>query len=300
MPTLQTGEPLDVAGLAGDAKKDLQGQLLSDLVVRLAGSGNAFWEERLADIDPGSVTSLENLSQLPFTVKQDLRDQYPLGMVISPMEATTRLHASSGTSGKPTIVVYTPHDLAVWAEVNARALVLAGTRPGDILHNGYGYGLFTGGLGLHYGGERLGCTVVPVSGGNTTLQLQLLEDLGSRVMSATPSFSLVLAERARERGILDRLRVEVGILGAEPWSEGMRDRINEAWGGAYTALDIYGLSEVIGPGVALDKCVVRRSVLLDGASASGAVIEDCILGPGVAVEDDCNRMVLAAEGELEF
>ena len=252
MPTLQTGEPLDVAGLAGDAKKDLQGQLLSDLVVRLAGSGNAFWEERLANIDPGSVTSLENLSQLPFTVKQDLRDQYPLGMVISPMEATTRLHASSGTSGKPTIVVYTPHDLAVWAEVNARALVLAGTRPGDILHNGYGYGLFTGGLGLHYGGERLGCTVVPVSGGNTTLQLQLLEDLGSRVMSATPSFSLVLAERARERGILNRLRVEVGILGAEPWSEGMRDRINEAWGGGYTALDIYGLSEVIGPGVAME------------------------------------------------
>ena len=252
MPTLQTGEPLDVAGLAGDAKKDLQGQLLSDLVVRLAGSGNAFWEERLSNIDPGSVTSLENLSQLPFTVKQDLRDQYPLGMVISPMEATTRLHASSGTSGKPTIVVYTPHDLAVWAEVNARALVLAGTRPGDILHNGYGYGLFTGGLGLHYGGERLGCTVVPVSGGNTTLQLQLLEDLGSRVMSATPSFSLVLAERARERGILDRLRVEVGILGAEPWSEGMRNRINEAWGGGYTALDIYGLSEVIGPGVAME------------------------------------------------
>ena len=112
MPTLQTGEPLDAAGLVGDAKKDLQGQLLSDLVVRLAGSGNAFWERRLADIDPGSVTSLDDLGRLPFTVKQDLRERYPLGMVISPMEATTRLHASSGTSGKPTIVVYTPHDLA--------------------------------------------------------------------------------------------------------------------------------------------------------------------------------------------
>ena len=151
-------------------------------------------------------------------------------MVTTPMEATTRIHASSGTSGKPTIVVYTPPDLAVWAEVNARALALAGTRPDDVLHNGYGYGLFTGGLGLHYGGERLGCTVVPVSGGNTTLQLQLLEDLGSRVLSATPSFCLVLAERAQAQGIRDRLGVEVGILGAEPWSEGMRQRIHDAWG----------------------------------------------------------------------
>ncbi|MEE3102658.1 MAG: AMP-binding protein, partial [Actinomycetota bacterium] len=158
----------------------------------------------------------------------------------------------SGTSGKPTIVVYTPNDLSIWAEVNARALALAGTRPDDILHNGYGYGLFTGGLGLHYGGERLGCTVVPVSGGNTTLQLQLLEDLGSRVMSATPSFSLVLAERAHAQGIRNRLKVEIGILGAEPWSEGMRTRIQEAWGGGFTALDIYGLSEVIGPGVAME------------------------------------------------
>jgi phenylacetate-CoA ligase len=173
-------------------------------------------------------------------------------MVTTPMEATTRLHASSGTSGKPTIVVYTPNDLAAWAEVNARALALAGTRSDDVLHNGYGYGLFTGGLGLHYGGERLGCTVVPVSGGNTALQLQLLEDLGSRVLSATPSFCLVLAEKAHALGIRDRLDVEVGILGAEPWTEGMRERIQEAWGGGFTALDIYGLSEVIGPGVAME------------------------------------------------
>ena len=156
MPTLQTGEPLDAAGLAGDAKKDLQGQLLSDLVVRLAGSGNAFWEERLADIDPESVTSLDDLGRLPFTVKQDLREQYPLGMVISPMEATTRLHASSGTSGKPTIVVYTPHDLAVWAEVNARALVLAGARPGDIRASGVH-------RGTRVGGEHHPAT--PVTGG---------------------------------------------------------------------------------------------------------------------------------------
>ena len=245
-------DPVDTVGLPAEQKRAQQGERLSALVDRLATGGNAFWSGRLADVDPASITSVDDLPRLPFTVKQDLRDQYPLGMVITPIEATTRLHASSGTSGKPTIVVYTPGDLAIWAEVNARALALAGTRSDDILHNGYGYGLFTGGLGLHYGGERLGCTVVPVSGGNTALQLQLLEDLGSRVLSATPSFCLVLAERAHALGIRDRLGVEIGILGAEPWSEGMRDRIQEAWGGSFTALDIYGLSEIIGPGVAME------------------------------------------------
>ncbi|MBJ32124.1 MAG: phenylacetate--CoA ligase [Acidimicrobiaceae bacterium] len=245
-------DPVDTVGLPADARSALQGERLHAQVARLAACGNPFWTERLADVDPTTITSVEDLPRLPFTVKQDLRDQYPLGMVTNPMEATTRLHASSGTSGKPTIVVYTPNDLAVWAEVNARALALAGTRPDDVLHNGYGYGLFTGGLGLHYGGERLGCTVVPVSGGNTALQLQLLEDLGSRVLSATPSFCLVLAEMAHAQGIRERLGVEVGILGAEPWTEGMRERIQEAWGGGFTALDIYGLSEVIGPGVAME------------------------------------------------
>ncbi len=245
-------DPVDTVGLPAEQKRSLQGERLSALVDRLATGDNTFWSERLADIDPASITSVDDLPRLPFTVKQDLRDQYPLGMVTIPVEATTRLHASSGTSGKPTIVVYTPADLTIWAEVNARALALAGTRSDDILHNGYGYGLFTGGLGLHYGGERLGCTVVPVSGGNTALQLQLLEDLGSRVLSATPSFCLVLAERAHALGIRDRLGVEIGILGAEPWSEGMRERIHEAWGGSFTALDIYGLSEIIGPGVAME------------------------------------------------
>ncbi len=245
-------DPVDTVGLPTDQKRALQSERLSALVHRLATGGNAFWSDRLVDVDPASITSVDDLPRLPFTVKLDHRDQYPLGMVTTPMEATTRLHASSGTSGKPTIVVYTPADLAIWAEVNARALALAGTRPDDVLHNGYGYGLFTGGLGLHYGGERLGCTVVPVSGGNTALQLQLLEDLGSRVLSATPSFCLVLAERAHALGIRDRLGVEIGILGAEPWSEGMRERIHEAWGGNFTALDIYGLSEIIGPGVAME------------------------------------------------
>lgn len=245
--------PIDVVGTADpQAKAALQTHRLRDLVARLAGSGNPFWTEKLAGVDPGEVDSLDALPELPFTVKQDLRDTYPTGMLIQPLDDTIRLHASSGTSGKPTIVCYSREDIAIWAEVNARALALAGARPDDTLHNGYGYGLFTGGLGLHYGGERLGCTVVPVSGGNTALQLQLLEDLGSRVMSATPSFALLMAERAAELGVLDRIRAEIGILGAEPWSEGMRERIQEAWGGRLTALDIYGLSEIIGPGVAME------------------------------------------------
>ncbi len=244
--------PPDTTGPAPEARTTVQVDRLRSLVGRLATCDNAFWRERLAGVEASAIRSPDDLRLLPFTVKADLRDTYPLGMVTTPMADTTRLHASSGTSGKPTIVTYTPDDLSVWAEVNARALALAGVRPDDVLHNGYGYGLFTGGLGLHYGGERLGCTVVPVSGGNTALQLQLLRDLGSRVMSATPSFALLLAERAAEQGVLADLRVEVGILGAEPWSEGMRDRIQAAWGGGFTALDIYGLSEVIGPGVAME------------------------------------------------
>ena len=245
-------QPLDTTGLEGEAKVRLQGERLHALVERLSNCDNPFWSERLAGVDPRAITSVDDLASLPYTVKADLRDTYPLGMVTTKMSGTTRLHASSGTSGKPTIVVYTPGDIAIWAEVNARALALAGAGPDDILHNGYGYGLFTGGLGLHNGGERLGCTVVPVSGGNTALQLRLLEDLGSRVMSATPSFALLLAERARQQGVLDRLKVEIGILGAEPWSEGMRSRIEAAWGHGFQALDIYGLSEVIGPGVAME------------------------------------------------
>ena len=242
----------DTVGLPAEPKAALQVERLRALVRRLTTCDNAFWSERLSGVDPDSVTSIQDIRSLPLTVKKDLRDTYPLGMLTTPLADTTRLHASSGTSGKPTIVVYTPGDLATWAEVNARSLALAGARPDDILHNGYGYGLFTGGLGLHYGGERLGCTVVPVSGGNTALQLQLLNDLGSRVLSATPSFCLILAERAREQGILDDLSVEIGILGAEPWSEGMRTRIQDAWGGGFRALDLYGLSEVIGPGVAVE------------------------------------------------
>ena len=186
------------------------------------------------------------LHELPFTTKSQLRDAYPFGLVRVPLERTVRVHASSGTRGKPTIVAYTRADVDVFADVNARAIAAAGGSPEDVLHVAYGYGLFTGGLGLHYGGERLGATVVPASGGNTSLQLQLLEDLGAAGLACTPSFALLLAERAEGRDI----RLRYGLFGAEPWSEAMREKLESAWG--IDACDIYGLSEVMGPGVAAE------------------------------------------------
>jgi phenylacetate-CoA ligase len=187
------------------------------------------------------------LAELPFTTKSQLRDTYPFGMLAVPLEETVRVHASSGTRGKPTIVAYTAHDVDVFADVNARAIACAGGRVEDVLHVAYGYGLFTGGLGLHYGGERLGATVVPASGGNTALQLQLLEDLGAAGLCCTPSFALLLAERRRPG---DGIRLRYGVFGAEPWSEAMREKLEDAWG--IDACDLYGLSEVGGPGVAAE------------------------------------------------
>jgi phenylacetate-CoA ligase len=184
------------------------------------------------------------LAEAPFTVKSQLRDAYPFGLLQVPLAQTVRVHASSGTRGKPTVVAYTRNDIDVFADVCARSIAAAGGTPDDVLHVAYGYGLFTGGLGLHYGGERLGATVVPASGGNTALQLQLLEDLGAAGLCCTPSFALLLAERRESRDI----RLRYGLFGAEPWSEAMREKLEAAWG--IDACDIYGLSEVMGPGVA--------------------------------------------------
>src|SRR6266566_4825125 len=186
------------------------------------------------------------LTELPFTTKAQLRDAYPFGLLRTPLAETVRIHASSGTRGKPTVVAYTRRDIGVFAEVNARSIACAGGGPEDVLHVAYGYGLFTGGLGLHYGGERLGATVVPASGRNTELQLQLLEDLGASGLCCTPSFALLLAERASGREI----KLRYGVFGAEPWSEAMREKLEAAWG--IDACDIYGLSEVMGPGVAAE------------------------------------------------
>jgi len=230
------------------AKRRLQTERLVALVDRLEASSNPYWQEKLSGV--GTIGSIDDIADLPFTVKAEMRRGYPYGMLAVPIEDCNRIHASSGTSGKPTVVAYTRSDLDIFAEVNARVLGCAGARPGDVFHNAYGYGLFTGGLGLHGGAERFGVTVVPASGGNAAFQVELLADLGARGISATPSFTLLLAEKADAAGVKDRIKLEYGIHGAEPWSESMRVKIEEAWG--MDALDIYGLSEVMGPGVAME------------------------------------------------
>ena len=187
-----------------------------------------FYREALgkAGVRPEQVKSLDDLRRLPFTVKQDMRDAYPYNLFAAPMDEIVRIHASSGTTGKPTVVGYTRKDIDTWAELMARTFVTTGVHKGDIIHNAYGYGLFTGGLGAHYGAERLGASVIPISGGNTARQLMIMQDFGSTVLTCTPSYSLYMAEEAREAGIDFRdLKLRVGIFGAEPWSEDMRKDI---------------------------------------------------------------------------
>ncbi len=209
-----------------------------------------------AGVRPEDIRSLEDLRRLPFTTKQDLRDNYPFGLFSVPMSNIVRLHASSGTTGKPTVVAYTKRDIETWAELMARSFAAAGLTRNDIIHNAYGYGLFTGGLGAHYGAERLGASVIPMSGGNTKKQIMILQDFGPTAICCTPSYLLYLAEVGEEMGVdMKSLRLRVGILGAEPWSERMRSEIESRLD--MTALDIYGLSEVMGPGVAME-CIEGR------------------------------------------
>ncbi|MFO7494009.1 MAG: phenylacetate--CoA ligase [Desulfobacterales bacterium] len=204
-----------------------------------------------AGLKPGDIRSLKDLHQVPFTTKQDLRDNYPFGMFAVPMDNVVRIHASSGTTGQPTVVGYTARDVGTWATLMARSLSAGGATRGDIIHNAYGYGLFTGGLGVHYGAEKLGASVIPVSGGNTKRQIVIMRDFGPTILTATPSYALHLAEVAEEMGVSFRdLKFKYGIFGAEPWSEKMRDEIERKLG--LVAVDIYGLSEVIGPGVAIE------------------------------------------------
>jgi phenylacetate-CoA ligase len=210
-------------------------------------------------IGPEDVVSLDDLARLPFTVKDDLRDNYPFGMFAVPQDQVVRVHASSGTTGKPTVVGYTREDLDTWANLMARSMAAAGARPGDMVHNAYGYGLFTGGLGAHYGAERLGCTVTPASGGFTERQIVLIQDFGSRVLCATPSYALNIAEVADKEGAdLRQSKLEIGIFGAEPWSESMRKELDERLG--IKSVDLYGLSEIVGPGVAAE-CLEARAGL---------------------------------------
>ncbi|MFV0384896.1 phenylacetate--CoA ligase PaaK [Paracoccus sp. (in: a-proteobacteria)] len=211
------------------------------------------------DVHPEDLKSLADLANFPFTTKQDLRDTYPFGMFAVPQSKLVRIHGSSGTTGKPTVVGYTADDIDHWANLIARSIRAAGGRPGDMLHNAYGYGLFTGGLGAHYGAERLGCTVVPISGGMTERQVTLINDFKPRLIMVTPSYMLSILDEFRRQGLDPRKSsLEVGIFGAEPWTNAMREEIEEAFD--MHAVDIYGLSEVMGPGVA-QECVETKDGL---------------------------------------
>lgn len=204
-----------------------------------------------AGVTPDDIRTLDDIRRIPFTTKQDLKDNYPFGLFAVPMSNIIRLHASSGTTGKPTVVGYTKRDIETWSTLMARSFVAAGLTKNDIIHNAYGYGLFTGGLGAHYGAELLGASVIPMSGGSTKKQIMILQDFAPTAICCTPSYALFLAEQGREMGIdMKSLRLRVGILGAEPWSEQMRGEIEERLG--INALDIYGLSEIIGPGVSIE------------------------------------------------
>ncbi|MFD0916308.1 phenylacetate--CoA ligase PaaK [Pseudahrensia aquimaris] len=210
-------------------------------------------------VHPSDLKSLSDLAKFPFTVKTDLRDNYPFGMFAVPREQVVRVHASSGTTGKPTVVGYTKDDIETWATVMARSIRASGGRPGDVCHVSYGYGLFTGGLGAHYGAEKLGCTTIPVSGGMTERQVTLIEDFGASIIMITPSYMLSVLDEYRAQGLDPRKSpLKVGIFGAEPWTNAMRGEIEEAFD--MHAVDIYGLSEVMGPGVA-NECVETKDGL---------------------------------------
>jgi phenylacetate-CoA ligase len=229
--------------------------------VRHAYASSPFYRRRFDEhgVHPDDLRTLGDLAKFPFTVKQDLRDTYPFGMFAVPREQLVRIHGSSGTTGKPTVVGYTRKDIETWADLVARSIRASGGRPGDIVHVAYGYGLFTGGLGAHYGAERLGCTVIPVSGGMTERQVMLIQDFKPRIIMVTPSYMLSILDEFRRQGLDPReSSLEVGIFGAEPWTNAMRQEIERDF--AMDAVDIYGLSEIMGPGVA-NECVETKDGL---------------------------------------
>ncbi len=232
--------------------RKLQGDRVAAMVERVYNTV-PFYRSKLQEqgIEPGDITTIDDLQKLPFTTKQDLRDNYPFSLFTVPQADIVRLHASSGTTGKSTVVGYTHNDIQMWSEVVARSLTMAGVGKTDIIQVAYGYGLFTGGLGLHYGAEKVGASVIPISGGNTKKQLQLMEDFGSTVIACTPSYAAFLGEALIEEKIERRnIKLKAGVFGAEPWTEEMRSQIEHLLG--IKAYDIYGLSEIIGPGVSME------------------------------------------------
>ena len=243
--------------LPREALEALQLKRLRDLVDRMYARV-PFYRQKLteAGYKSGDIRTLGDLARLPFTTKDDLRDNYPFGLFAVPMDRVVRIHASSGTTGKPTVVGYTRRDIDTWSELMARTLSAGGTTSRDIVHNAYGYGLFTGGLGAHYGAEKIGAAVIPMSGGNTKRQILIMKDFGSTILLSTPSYALNIAEVMAEEGVSPAaLRLKCGLFGAEPWTEGMRREIERKL--KISALDIYGLSEVIGPGVA-SECIEEK------------------------------------------
>jgi phenylacetate-CoA ligase len=245
--------------MSRDEISNLQSHKLCALV-KYVYSNVPHYREKMqkAGILPGDIKSVADLAALPFTYKQDLRDTYPFGMFATPMEQIVRIHASSGTTGKQTVVGYTAHDIDMWAECIARIFTSVGVNRGDIAQIAYGYGLFTGGLGVHYGCEKLGASVIPISGGNTHRQIQTMIDFGTSVLACTPSYALYIAETMAEMGIApDENKLKVGVFGAEPWSEQMRTDLEKNLG--IKAIDIYGLSEVMGPGVA-GECIEQNGM----------------------------------------
>ena len=267
--------------------RELQLRRLKAVVERAFANVPPF-RERMAErgLTPASIETLADLAKLPFSIKTDLRDNYPFGLFASPMSEIVRLHASSGTTGKPIVVAYTQEDLQVWASVMLRTFSASSIHRGDIVQNAYGYGLFTGGLGAHYGLEAIGATVVPTSGGNTDRQIMLMRDFGVTAICCTPSYFLHLIERAGELGVdLRELPLRAGIFGAEPWSDGMRQRIEKDSG--IKAYDIYGLSEIIGPGVG-SEC---------SAQAGLHIFEDHFY-PEIIDPETCQVLPDGEEGEL--
>jgi phenylacetate-CoA ligase len=267
----------------------LQDQLLCDLLERVYYNV-PFYRAKMqeAGLDPSDIKGIKDLSRLPFTTKQDLRDNYPFGLFATPMTEIIRIHASSGTTGKATVVGYTRKDLNTWSEVVARTMHCAGISKKDVIQIAYGYGLFTGGLGIHYGSEKIGAVVIPVSGGNTKRQLQIMRDFGSTAIACTPSYALYLAEAMEEDGLKPSdLKLRCGIFGAEPWTEGMRKEIEEKL--RIKAIDIYGLSEVIGPGVA-SECMEQNGL---------HIFEDHFL-PEIIDTESLNVLPEGEKGELVF
>lgn len=269
--------------------REWQGKKLGEMIDRVYHNV-PFYRKKMQEMDvvPEDIKKIEDISRLPFTIKQDLRDNYPYDLFAVPMSEIVRVHASSGTTGKPTVVGYTRKDISTWSEVVARILCSAGLGRNDYIQVAYGYGLFTGGLGIHYGSEKIGATVIPISGGNTKKQLQLMEDFGSTALACTPSYALYLAESIKEMDIdREKLKLRVGIFGAEPWTDSMRRMVEERL--RIKAIDIYGLSEIIGPGVA-SECEYQDGLHIN---------EDHFI-PEVINPETLEVLPVGEEGELVF